>query len=215
MKKYSLVIWDFNGTIIDDLQIGIEAVNRLLSRRQLPTIDSVEAYRKVFGFPIIDYYRRVGFDFEKDSYDTLAHEWVKEYLELAENIPVRPGVTEALDSFKKAGILQIILSATESKMLKNQTDKLGITGYFDDILGTDNIYAHSKKGIAIEWMNKHKINDGVMIGDTVHDGEVADSIGVDCILVTGGHQSRETLECSGKTVADIGDVTTIVLGDGK
>ena len=50
---YTHVIWDFNGTILDDVQIGIDSVNVLLRKRGLPTVASVDADREVFEFPII------------------------------------------------------------------------------------------------------------------------------------------------------------------
>ena len=69
--KYTHIIWDFNGTILDDVSIGIESVNIMLSRRKMKTIDSVEEYREIFGFPIKEYYKRCGFDFEAEDYETV------------------------------------------------------------------------------------------------------------------------------------------------
>ena len=77
-QRYTHIIWDFNGTILDDVQLGIRCVNTMLSKRGLPVLPDVEAYRQVFGFPIEAYYRRLGFDFEKEDYHTvLAPEWVR------------------------------------------------------------------------------------------------------------------------------------------
>ena len=80
------VIWDFNGTILDDVDTGIEAVDVLLAKYGLPELKTRERYYEVFGFPIIDYYRRIGFDFEKTDYSILANEWVEIYLEKVKNV---------------------------------------------------------------------------------------------------------------------------------
>ncbi len=200
--KYSLVIWDFNGTILDDVQTGIDSVNRLLARRNIPVIADVERYYSVFGFPIKDYYSKLGFDFERESYDTVAHEWVKEYLELVKKAPARERIVETVKKIKAAGVPQVILSATEADMLKAQVKMLGISEYFDEILGMDTIYAYGKQDMALAWMKKNGIKGAVLIGDTEHDAEVAEAIGADCILVTGGHQSREKLESTGVPVKD-------------
>ena len=77
--KYDCIVWDFNGTIMDDVQIGIESVNVLLKKRGLKTLDSREEYQSKFGFPIVDYYARLGFDFDKEPYSDIAVEWVNEY----------------------------------------------------------------------------------------------------------------------------------------
>ena len=65
--KHTDVIWDFNGTILDDVAAGIASVNKMLSDRSLPTIKDKEHYRKIFRFPIIEYYRSLGFDFLNKS----------------------------------------------------------------------------------------------------------------------------------------------------
>ena len=209
--KYSLVIWDFNGTILNDVQTGIAAVNRLLSRRGIPTVRNMEHYYSVFGFPIKDYYSKIGFDFEKESYDTVAHEWVKEYLDLVPNAPARSNVVSAVRKIKEAGVPQVILSATESKMLKMQVDMLGISELFDEILGMDTIYAYGKQDMALAWMKKNGIKNAVLIGDTEHDAEVAAAIGADCVLVTGGHQNRAKLENCGVTVKDDAELADFLL----
>ena len=35
MKKYEYVIWDFNGTILDDVEASMSSVNKLLVERGL------------------------------------------------------------------------------------------------------------------------------------------------------------------------------------
>lgn len=77
--KYDLVIWDFNGTIIDDVALGISSVNTMLAKRSLPVLESADEYRAKLRFPIIDYYRSLGFDFGAEPYDVLAREWVELY----------------------------------------------------------------------------------------------------------------------------------------
>ena len=70
--KYSHIIWDFNGTIIDDVDIGINALNTLLRKYGYKEINDKDHYRSIFGFPIKDYYARAGFDFNVIDYETLA-----------------------------------------------------------------------------------------------------------------------------------------------
>ena len=65
MAKYTHLMWDFNGTIFDDAQAGIDAVNKMLSERGLPIIESREKYKEIFDFPIEDYYKGLGFDFDR------------------------------------------------------------------------------------------------------------------------------------------------------
>lgn len=206
--KYSHILWDFNGTLLDDMKAGIDSTNILLDARSLPLIESVDAYRRVFGFPVIDYYKRLGFDFEKETYEAVAHEWVALYLENAKKSRLYDGASDVLKAVKARGIEQIILSATEKKMLEGQLLSLGIREYFSDVLGLGDIYAHSKIELGRAWMNKTRPARAVLIGDTEHDYEVARGIGAECILVAGGHQSKERLEACGARVLD--DIKEII-----
>ena len=61
------IIWDWNGTLLDDLDLSLESVNILLEERNLPAL-SVEKYKDIFCFPIVDYYVKAGFDFEKEAF---------------------------------------------------------------------------------------------------------------------------------------------------
>ena len=205
MKKYTdydYIIWDFNGTLLDDVDTGIVAVNTLLAERGLPTIDSRERYHGVFGFPIIDYYRTLGFDFDKEPYEEIAPKWVALYLEHVKSAPLNHYSREAIELFAKNGLRQIILSASELSMLREQLAGLGILECFDEVLGLDNIYAGSKLHIAREWREEHPTARALMIGDTDHDVTTAEQMGADCVLIARGHQSRAHLESVGVSVFD-------------
>jgi phosphoglycolate phosphatase len=192
--KYNYVLWDFNGTIFDDVEIGIESINELLSRRNMPIIKNADEYRSSFMFPIIEWYKKLGFDFEREDYNDVAVEWVKEYLSREHKVGTVEGVTELLEYFNAKNVKQIIVSASETGMLRRQLSELGIIRYFEDIVGLDNIHAAGKTDIAVAWRQRHKDDMLLFIGDTDHDAEVAKVINADCILVAKGHQSFERLK---------------------
>ena len=193
MKTYDYCIWDFNGTLLDDVGAGISSVNTLLSERGLPVIPSVDYYRGIFRFPIIEYYKSLGFDFDSEPYEELAPKWVKLYLENVCSSELFGDVLSTLEYMKGRGIKQIILSATEREMLKGQLDFLGITDYFEEILGLDNIHAGSKLSLAQDWKARHEGARAFLIGDTDHDAQSAKALDADCVLVCRGHQSRKHL----------------------
>ncbi len=191
--NHTHVLWDFNGTILNDVNVGIESANILLKRHGLSELKSIEEYHSVFGFPIIEYYKRLGFDFSKTPYNELANEWVEIYNSLVNKAFLYEDVINLLTLIQKSDSKQLILSATELKMLTSQLKALGIYGYFDDVLGTGDIYAYSKKDIAIEWSKNVSPEAPVLIGDTIHDYEVARAAGFDCILVANGHENKTSL----------------------
>ncbi len=195
------LIWDFNGTILDDMEHGIRCTNTMLIARGLPPIASVEAYRDIFGFPIDAYYRRLGFDFDKEDYDTvLAPEWVAKYLSGEHTCTTIEGARETIRRVRLMGIPQILLSATKTEMLTAQLERLGLKDEFDEIIGLDNIHARSKKQQALAWRQRNPHARPLFIGDTEHDAGVADAVDGDCVLFAGGHQSEARLRACGKPV---------------
>ncbi len=199
---YDRLIWDFNGTILDDLMTGIESADELLVRYGLPPMRTVERYYEVFGFPIRDYYERLGFDFSKTDYSVLAHEWVEIYLRRVKSAPIREGVPSVIEALKRRGIPQTVLSMTESEMLNKQLSFLSLQDAFDEVCGLDNIYAKSKLELASAWRERHPNENVLFVGDTSHDAESAAIIGCDCVLLTGGHESREALLRCGVDLID-------------
>ncbi len=203
MAHYTHLIWDFNGTVLDDVQLGIDCVNPMLAVRGLPTIPDVDTYRTVFGFPIKEYYRRLGFDFDREDYETvLAPEWVAHYLAGEPSCPLMPGAREVIDTVAQWQIPQLMLSATKLEQLKCQLARVGLIDAFEEVLGLDNIHAQSKTHLAIAWQAAHPDARPLFVGDTEHDAAVARAIGADCLLYAGGHQARASLSACGYPVID-------------
>ena len=195
------ILWDWNGTLLDDMEICISAMNVMLSKRQMPLLDKPR-YQHIFGFPVLEYYKKLGFDFDHESFEDLSVEFINSYNNQLHVIPLMLNASMVLDRFFRDGKINIILSAMQQEMLERTVAQHGLSQYFTAVLGIDNIYAHSKADLAIEYVNSMSIDPVhmVLIGDTLHDHEVADEIGCRCILVASGHQSEERLRQSGRQV---------------
>lgn len=195
--KYTHVVWDFNGTVFDDVEAGIDSVNIMLSERGLKTIPSVRHYREIFDFPIEDYYAGLGFDFSAEPYEKLAPEWVALYDERAQNAGLCEGVESTMRCLCGADVEQLVISACEIGMLNRYLERLGVRGYLGEVIGLDNIHARSKVALAEAWRETHADARVLMVGDTTHDHETALALKADCLLYAGGHQSREKLATCG------------------
>lgn len=200
--KYTHLIWDFNGTVLDDVAVGLASANSLLCSHGLQPMPSVEYYRSVFRFPIREYYRKLGFDFDKTPFEKLAPEWVEKYMARVGDAGLNEGVIETLAEVRRRGICQILLSATETEMLHGQLAMLGLQGAFDGVFGLDNIHAVSKRERATAWCAQNPEARVLFLGDTDHDAEVASAVGRDCVLFAGGHQSKNHLLGLGYPVID-------------
>ncbi len=205
---YTHVIWDWNGTLLDDLGWCFHCTNTLLARRGLPAIENIAAYHKLFRFPVIDYYRDAGFDFEAEPFEVLAEEYMALYRAgIVENCPLHQGAAEALAQIKNAGLTQVVLSASEKGDLMSQVALFEIRQYLDEVLGTGDIYAAGKVGLGRAYMARQAGARAVMVGDTLHDFEVAEALGLDCLLIANGHHSRAQLGQTGAPV--LGDISEV------
>ena len=152
--KPSLVLWDWNGTLLDDVALCVDALNRLLRIYHYPQQYSLAQYREIFGFPIEDYYIRAGFDFSKNSYKELADDYMQDYLARAGACPLAESAVPALSLLKGAGVQQVILSASNLPVLEQQVTERGVRPYFDRLLGLDNIYARSKVEVGLAYLTE-------------------------------------------------------------
>lgn len=197
------IFLDFNGTIIDDVDLCLNLLNEMLSR-QHKKILTKEEYRNVFTFPVKKYYELAGIDFKIESFEKLADEFISKYQPLSLTCGLFLNIEEAFSKLKEMGYHLVILSASEKNNLLEQCHHYQITSYFDEILGIDNIHAESKIGIAKDYMKQMKLQgeDILFIGDTLHDVEVAREIGAQALLVSCGHQSIEVLKSAGVPILD-------------
>lgn len=192
---YRHIVWDWNGTLIDDVWLCVDVVNAMLRERGLPLIDS-DSYRSAFGFPVVNFYVHLGFDFARESFEQLSHIYIAAYQRRREECSLYPSTREVLASIRAAGLGQSILSAYEQHMLDSIVERLDLAPCFDHTMGNDNIYAASKVArgrILLERIGLPP-SQVVMIGDTEHDHEVASALGMDCILVEHGHHTRARLQ---------------------
>jgi phosphoglycolate phosphatase len=192
--KYRHLIWDWNGTLLDDLDYCVEVMNGILRRRDLPGLDR-QRYHAVFDFPVRDYYARLGFDPAKDSFEALSEEFISAYDAHRLECPLQPDTRRVLAAVQAAGLTQSILSAYRHETLLEIVGHFGLTPHFAHLAGLDNIYAQSKAKlgrvqVARLGLPPHSI---LLIGDTLHDLEVARELGVDCVLVAAGHHPAEKL----------------------
>ena len=198
------VFFDFNGTLIDDIDLTLDIENKLLVQRGLNAITK-EFYLDNFCFPVINYYKKSGFDLTKINFSELNAEFMNEYTErFLKDSKLFDDVEITLKKLKENGYKVYIYSASEINLLISQLKYFGIYNYFDGIIASTNIEAHTKLDYGRDYIKEHNINvsESIMIGDTKHDFEVASAIGLKPVLYSKGHNSRKILEKIGVPVID-------------
>ena len=213
-RIYKHIIWDWNGTLLDDVDIVIDAMNNLLKRRKLPLLD-IEKYKDIFTFPVKDYYTRLGFDFNEEPFEKLAIEYISEFNSSNYQFKLHKGVEEVLKRVRNMNISQSILSASQEQELNEIVQKLNINKFIVKAAGLNDHYAISKVERGKELLVDLDLEpiDALLIGDTIHDYEVSRELGCDCLLVCNGHQCYEKLKwCNVDIINDILNVSDYLDG---
>jgi phosphoglycolate phosphatase len=198
INKFKHVIWDWNGTLLNDTALSHNIINGVLKSKNLKTL-SMDDYRHIFDFPVKKYYEKAGFNFTQYSFEEVGKQWMDEYEKRKGETVLFDGTKDVLEYISSLGIEQSVLSAYSLDTLIEIINEHGLTKYFKHVTGLDHIYATSKLIIGQELIKKIDIplQNIVLIGDTMHDHEVAGELGIQCILIANGHQSRERLLSSG------------------
>jgi phosphoglycolate phosphatase len=203
MKDIDTIIWDWNGTLLNDIDICIESINSLLSNRGLPLL-SREIYLETFGFPVVDYYKKIGFDFQKEPFEIPARQYIEIYTSKIKDCRLHDSTIQVLTFFKNRDYRQLILSASEHGILEDSINHFNINHFFEAFSGLDNHFATSKAELGLQLIHNRSIEPvrACFVGDTTHDFEVATALGCQCILVANGHQSISKLKNTGASVIE-------------
>jgi len=198
------VVFDFNGTVLDDVMVGLKAENFCIEKYLQRKPMELDEYLHSFTFPVKLYYEKIGFKWDEGyTYEEVGALWFKKYKEYKDEYKVFDGVIDILNKSHELGYKNILLSASSLVELKIQLKELGISEYFDEVLGIDNIYAESKIQIAKAWIKGKDPNDCMFIGDSLHDLDSAKAMNItNCVLVARGHQAKDILVKNHNNVVD-------------
>lgn len=206
---FSCVLWDWNGTLVDDADVALDSVNDMLIKRNMSPIDK-EFYLRNCSTPIINFYRKI-FDLEKVDYEDLLKEFNDGYHLHINDSGLMKGALSVLKRLKEQGITQVIVSSSAQKEILTFMNRFEVEGYFSAVLGAEDYYAESKLQRAVCFLTENNIapQNVVVIGDTLHDHEIAKALNSECFLISNGHQCKDDLLQSGNMVLD--DISEVSL----
>ena len=205
MNTLPYIIWDWNGTLIDDVSSAVNALNRMLNIRGVAPVTR-DFYRAHFGFPVRPFYAVAGLDMEKEDWDKICTDF-HQFIAEEPDQHLRPDAKDALQFVRDRGGHQSILSALRQDLLHRDTTREGVQPFFDTLFGVDNLDGATKLSRGHDLI-AHLRTTGHLspsqplffIGDTLHDAEVGSALGATPILVEGGHQNGDRLRASGNIV---------------
>lgn len=194
-NKY--ILWDWNGTLLDDVDAQLASLNVMLTRRGLQSVTR-RFFVDNFAFPARTFYRLVGMDVPDSEWDALAKEYHDTYH--VQSYGLNRGAFAALEMVREKGAGQSVISALHQFYLDLETNQYGVQPFMDHIYGVDNFDGGSKLSRARELLALFRSTPTpvpytyILIGDSIHDFEVANELGIGCVLFSGGSHSRARLE---------------------
>lgn len=203
LAEYRHVVWDWNGTLLDDTWLCCASLNQLLREDGRPPVDPVR-YREIFQFPVIKVYQAIGFTPDEASFRAMSVRFMAAYEARKTECRLHPHAETLLDHLAEKGLTHSVLSAYEHGLLGSTLAHYGLDRRFRKTCGGDDIHAGSKADRARRHLADLDVSpdDVVLVGDTAHDAEAAAAMGVDCVLTAHGHQHRSRLDPLGCRVVD-------------
>lgn len=196
------LVWDWNGTLLDDLALVVDATNMAFASvggRSLGT----EEHRRTFRRPVAEFYAEIlerAVDAEEfGRLDKIFHD------------AYRVGLTttslaaDAMQAIRSWDGSQSLLSMWFHEELVPAMETYGLAGMFTRIDGLRTaVGGDLKAGHLARHLDELGVDAGdvVLIGDSLDDGAAADSVGAASVLYTGGFTDPARLRASGRPVAD-------------
>ncbi len=198
-----LVIWDFNGTLLDDAELCQDITNKHLvqfGRKPL----SPEAMQLAFCHPISKYFAAMGLTLSEAQFAQQADDFHAEYEQRRGDYGLRAGVQELLSTLQNKGVRQVVLSAYPEKELHDVIEQFSLTPYFEALLGLPDRLAVSKVERGTSWMKSSGVTPSrtLLVGDTNHDFEAAQAMGTKSLLCPSGYQHVNHLIACGTEMVE-------------
>ncbi|MDX3849044.1 HAD family hydrolase [Streptomyces sp. AK02-01A] len=207
-KQNMHLVWDWNGTILDDIEAVIGATNAAFAEIGLEPV-TLERYRELYCVPIPVFYERLMGRLPSDSeWAVMDASFHRHYTERRLACGLTEGVKELLAQWQLAGRSQSLLSMYGHEELVPVVRGYGIESHFIRVDGRTGPSGGSKALhmerhlAALASVGAISAEHTVVIGDAVDDAVAAAHVGARAVLYTGGSHSRASLEAVGVPVVD-------------
>ncbi|GGK14214.1 phosphoglycolate phosphatase [Luteimonas terricola] len=209
---YPLVLFDLDGTLVDSAADIAEAVNRTLDELGHPRQPeaTVRAWIGLGTRVLLDSaLRHAG---SRHTVDEEMPRLMRHYGDcLLLNARLYRGTVDALDALAADGVTMTICTNKPERYVRPLLDAMGITRYFDGIVGGDTLperKPHAMPLLHLVAMHGRQVEECLMVGDSEADAGAAHAAGMDLVLVRHGYPRDFDLEQAG-AVAVLDDLATL------
>lgn len=199
------VVWDWNGTLLDDNHAVLAAVNAVCAEHGRGPF-TLDQWRATFRRPLIDCYGELlGRTLSTQDWADLDRCYHDSYHALLHSCALAHGVADTLTAWRTRGRTQSLLSMWTHHRLTELITTMGLLDHFTKIDGLrHDPGGGSKSSHLLAHLREQELDpaDVVLIGDIVDDSDAAEAAGTRCVLVTTGMGSPESLRRTGRPVVD-------------
>lgn len=204
-RRSAHIVWDWNGTLLHDIDAVIAATNAAFAELGHPSI-TLERYRELYCVPVPRFYERLmGRLPSAEEWEVMDEAFHRHYWQQAQHAGLADGAPELLAGLAEAGHTQSLCSLAPHDRLVPLLRTHGIDGHFVRIDGARGPSGGGKaEQMARHLLSVHGVRAErtVVIGDAVDDAKAAAHVGARAVLYTGGSHSRTSLETAGVPVVD-------------
>ena len=192
MRHIRTVIWDWNGTLLNDAVLGHQVLVAMCQARSMK-IPEFEDYQRYYTHPVELIYVRAGFDLKRESVVALCDEWHEQYSGRIESVGLHHDAMTLLETFRRERVQQVVLSALPHGLLMRSIEINQVCSFFSHIQGLNDTLGRSKveNGLQLMLQLGARPEETVLIGDSSHDVETAVALGIECLLVARGFEHRD------------------------
>ncbi len=210
--KYQHIVWDWNGTLVDDAELCVVILNQILNDYGKMPVDRA-FYLDNFSFPVCEYYKSLGLPSCGPEYQEISQRFIEEYRKKHHICKLQKSSVKMLSYIKGCGISQSVLSAGNIADVLDFVEYHKLSDFFTIISGVYHTNATGKSDVAHKHLNQIQActSDILLIGDTLHDFEIATDLKVDCVLYSKGHNSKNRLlEASNSVINDLEELVGLI-----
>jgi phosphoglycolate phosphatase-like HAD superfamily hydrolase len=204
------IVWDWNGTLLDDLAVVVVAVNDTLAtvgRRPI----TIEEYGAQYTRPVLLFYERLlGRAVEESEWRGFDEAFHASYRRQVDSASLATDAMEAITAVHRAGLSQSLLSMYWHDELVPQVSRFDLGRFLvriDGLRGTpgDRKQAYLEqhlRAVSLDLSSEIPPSEILVIGDALDDADAASALGLNCVLYNGGAHPVEQLVGAGVPVVD-------------
>lgn len=196
-KPFELLIFDWDGTLMDSAAAIAEAIQAACADLDLPVPPAAQA-RYVIGLGLTDAMRHILPDLPESDYPRIVDRYRLHFLRRDGGTTLFAGAREMLEDLRERGYMLAVATGKSRRGLDRALGETGLQGLFDTTRCADEGFSKPHPGMLMTILDTlaTPAENAVMIGDTSHDLTMANAAGVAGVAIThGAHERQALLEC--------------------